>query len=530
VKIALVADHALGIAEGTSVVVRDLARTLPAAGAEVTLVTLNSRAPHPLTLNALRRLHADAALYVPRAGLTTASLMRAQILSTVTPALAIEILQADAEPQRIPGWLRPQLALFPSERLAAQAGAGLKSKVVPIGIDSQRFACDGDASAALWANRGGSRILHVGHIRRSRNLTVLMELAQRGANVLLVASPETDEDPDVRRALVEAGVAVHRGQVSDLAAVYRAADVYVFPVTDPRGCIETPLSVLEALSCGTHVVATAFGALREWEAPGLTLVEAEEIADVALGIAVDPAAVATSVPDAHVHAAAIVSALERLARPRGESRLVVLLGVDGAGKSTQARLLANEAEARGIDAVAVWSRWKPFILRPLMAATRRVSVRATDSRIGAYEQHISFKRRLFRLGVVRRSWEWIASLDYGVQTIPRIIAASRSAELVIADRYYQDALVDMGANYGTQPPRPRGLFRVFPRPDHVIVLDAPEEVVFSRKRDVPSVDYLRRRRPLYLELAKRHGWPVVDATQSAEDVHAEVAGIIWSTQ
>lgn len=528
-KIALVADRTPGTAEGTSMVVRDLVRTLPVAGADATLVTLDSRLPRRVALAALRRVHADAAIYVPCAGLTTASLLRAKILSLIVPALAVEILQADAEPARIPGWLAPPLAIFPSERLAARAGAGLRSKVVPLGIDRRRFARDGNASAALWPNRGGARVLHVGHIRPSRNLTVLMELARRGANVLLVASPETDEDRDLSHSLAGAGVTVHRDQVGDLAAVYRAADVYVFPVTDPRGCIETPLSVLEALSCGTPVVATAFGALRGWDEPGLTLVEAEEIADVALATADGAAAVGTAVPDAGAHAAAIVSALERLVRPKGESRLVVLLGVDGTGKSTQARLLADEAEERGIDAIAVWSRWKPFVLRPLMAVGKRVSAGAADSRAGAYEQHLSFKRRVFRLGVVRRAWEWLASFDYGVQTIPRIVAAGRAAELVIADRYYQDALVDMGANYGTQPPRARGLFRLFPHPDHVIVLDAPEEVAFDRKHDVPSIDYLRQRRPLYLELAKRHGWSVVDATQSAEDVHAEVAGIVWST-
>jgi len=529
-KVVVVADYVVGVAEGSSIVARDLVRALPAAGVGTAVVTLDRRVPSFRALRELRRVHADAAIYIPRSGLTNAALLRARLLSAIVSPLVVEIVQADAVPAQVSAWLRPRLVVFPSERLAVTAGAGLKSAVVPIGIDCERFTPAGAASGVLWPEREGPRMLHVGHVRPSRNLSPLTELARRGANVLLVASPDTQQDPEERRRLDEAGVTVHRQRVEDLPAVYRAADVYVFPVTDPRGCIEVPLSVLEALACGTPVVATPFGALQEFNIPGLIVVDALDVVDSALAAATAPPVVdAVAVPSVHAHAAKLASALERLASPKRPRRLVVLLGVDGTGKSTQAQLLREEAQARGIDAVAVWSRWNPLILRPFMATVRRMSATNGDTRAQAYERQLSLKRRFSRVAAVRAVWEWLASFDHGIQTIPRVAVARRSAELVIADRYYHDALVDMGANYGMQPPRPRGLFRLFPKPDDVILLDAPEEVVFGRKHDVPSVDYLRHRRSLYLELAKRHGWPVVDATQSAEDVHAEVAGIIWST-
>jgi len=164
-----------------------------------------------------------------------------------------------------------------------------------------------------------------------------------------------------------------------------------------------------------------------------------------------------------------------------------------------------------------------------MKVGQHAATRAIESEAQEYEYRMSFKRALFQHGIVRWAWEWLASIDHGLQTVPRVLAARRSASLVVADRYYPDSLVDMGANFGSTPPAPRGLFRLFPKPDHVIVLDAPERVAFSRKDDVPSIEYLEQRRSLYLELARREGWRVVDASRTAEEVHAEIANAVWSS-
>jgi dTMP kinase len=529
-RIALLADHAPCAAEGSSVVVHHLARSLEARGCEVHVLALDSRVPSVPLLHRLRMARVDAAVYTPRSGLTTAALVRARLLAAVAPSLAVQILQADAEPALVPAVLRPRLAIFPSQRLARAAGTGLRAVVVPIGVDRARLACDAGAADGLWPEKPGPRMLHVGHIRRSRNLDALASLAVRGANVLLVASPDTAQNDALRRRLEDAGVAVHRARVTDMAAVYRAADLYVFPVTDVRGCIETPMSALESLAVGTPVVATPFGVLPELEVRGLVLAAPEDVVDVALATAAVPPQVdSNSVPTAEEFAESAIAAL-RADQLDAHPRLVVLLGVDGTGKSTQAHLLTIDAATRGVRAVAVWSRWKPFIVRPFMATARRVSAASAAAGTNSYERQMTFKRRVFRLAFVRHLWQWVASFDHGVQTIPRIVRAGRNANLVIADRYYHDALVDMGANFGSSAPAPRGFFRLFPKPDCVIVLDAPEAVVFKRKDDVPSIDYLRQRRPLYLQLARAHGWPIVDATRPPDQVHEDVSHIVWSAR
>jgi thymidylate kinase/glycosyltransferase involved in cell wall biosynthesis len=536
VRAAVLGDFYPGEAEGMAIVVQRLVSALRKIGVDVfdagaVAQGRGARLAAAAAIPALRSSSSDLVLYVPRSGLTLASAVRAAMVRrALSVPVVILCLQADSV-VRVPSILAPDAVIAPSERLASVLGdGGLASSVVELGVETAIFRSDGPSSADLWPERPGARLLHVGHAVRSRNLAVLAELAAAGYNCLFVGSPSTRADAGVLHMLHSAGVTVVRERLTDIASVYRSADAYVFPVEDVRGCIELPLSVLEARACGCRIVTTRFGGLPELLASSadVTFVDRDSfVASVAKALARDALA-DSRVRDWAAVATDVEHVLSQVLRRGATPRLVVLLGVDGAGKSTQVRRLAQEASVRGVPATTVWARWEPLALRPLMNAAKRAAMsRASASNSQRFARDLSLKRRIFRRAPVRRLWEWLASFDHGIQTIPRLVAALRSAQLVIADRYYYDALVDMGANFGSSPPEPHGLFRAFPTPDRVIVLDVPEEVAIGRKPDVPSLDYLKQRRPLYLELAARNGWPVVDASRTEDEVHRAVADIVW---
>jgi thymidylate kinase len=71
------------------------------------------------------------------------------------------------------------------------------------------------------------------------------------------------------------------------------------------------------------------------------------------------------------------------------------------------------------------------------------------------------------------------------------------------------------------------LDRVYPRPDLVIYLDAPAEVLFARKGE-GTIEMLERRRQEYMALRDvvEH-FAVVDATQPQEVVAHDVTNLIW---
>ncbi len=107
-------------------------------------------------------------------------------------------------------------------------------------------------------------ILHVGHLCSGRGLRALKSLAgQQGLHLVLAASTANPANESLKRELEQAGVEVHHEYLPRIEDLYRAADLYLFPVREGSGSIEFPLSVLEAMACNLPVVTTPFGALAE---------------------------------------------------------------------------------------------------------------------------------------------------------------------------------------------------------------------------------------------------------------------------
>jgi len=205
--------------------------------------------------------------------------------------------------------------------------------------------------------------------------------------------------------------------------------------------------------------------------------------------------------------------------------LIVFVGIDGSGKTTQAKILLRGLGEEGIKATYVWCRWEPFLLRPLIKRWKNKNAGKSDSGSVAVRNK---KQKLLDRPVFR--WLWLSSffIDYGLQIFLKVRVKLLMRRLVISDRIFYDSIIDQAVNLGNRSDWLLNsmdsfwMRMFFPQPQLVIYVDCPEDIAFSRKDDAPDVEYLIDRRKQYLKLAEKYGWMKVDGTMQVEKLAARI--------
>ena len=140
--------------------------------------------------------------------------------------------------------------------------AALGARVLPlkVGINTEKFrpAKSGNEVSDLRRKYGFEDdrplVVHVGHLSEGRGLEEFLHLPKDKYQRLVIASGMFTGE-NVEKILTEDGVTVIKEYLPDVSEVYRMADVYLFPTKSAEFVISIPLSVMEALACGTPVVA-----------------------------------------------------------------------------------------------------------------------------------------------------------------------------------------------------------------------------------------------------------------------------------
>jgi thymidylate kinase len=95
--------------------------------------------------------------------------------------------------------------------------------------------------------------------------------------------------------------------------------------------------------------------------------------------------------------------------------------------------------------------------------------------------------------------------------------------LILYDRYYHDLLIDpLRYRYGGPAWAARLVGHLMPQPALWVLLDAPAEVLQSRKQEVPPEETARQRKAYLDFVCKQHEHRIVDTSQSLKKVIADV--------
>jgi thymidylate kinase len=215
-------------------------------------------------------------------------------------------------------------------------------------------------------------------------------------------------------------------------------------------------------------------------------------------------------------------------------KLIVLMGLDGSGKTTQAELVAKWLSGRGTPAEVVWMRGESYLTLPVLRLGKTLLRAPKEAKRGDgahtggdYGQYVSSKQSLFRNSVLRALWRCLALVDFYLSMWTAFRKLKRETRVVVLDRYIYDTLIDIDSAF-----RARGaeldrmlasrFVKRFPQPDRVILIEISPEEAMKRKDDIPSIDYLRERQVLYDRVALAVGAARVDGTLSIEEVKLKI--------
>ena len=203
-----------------------------------------------------------------------------------------------------------------------------------------------------------------------------------------------------------------------------------------------------------------------------------------------------------------VDRVGRLISPPGLS--IVLLGPDGAGKST-----LSDALFEGLQDVL--PRRESWGFAPPIA--RLIGRRKEQS---TSDPH-GLPSRSSSTSIVRALYWFVHAL---LTSAMRRVAKARAA-VVVYDRHLVDIFVDRRRyRYGGPTWVLRLLWLLVPKPDLVLLLDVPADLLQQRKQEVPP-EVSERQRAAYLDLARTlRNAQVLDGSRSREVVANDALSIV----
>jgi len=211
--------------------------------------------------------------YVPSASATLFSFIRSRLLKLYQPRA--RVVMVSLQPRHY-GWLSRRLirfltpdVLFVQHRRAVKQliALGCHAQLIPSGVDLDKFTPVSPERKAELRTQYGLEpgkytVLHVGHVKRERNVQSLVHICQKlAAQVILVSSSFPGQDEQLLTELQEQGITIFEQYLPNVEEIYQLADCYVFPVVSEQACIGAPLSVLEAMACNLPVVTLRYGDL-----------------------------------------------------------------------------------------------------------------------------------------------------------------------------------------------------------------------------------------------------------------------------
>lgn len=185
--------------------------------------------------------------------------------------------------------------------------------------------------------------------------------------------------------------------------------------------------------------------------------------------------------------------------------LISFSGIDGAGKSTQVKLLVEYLRSKGKKVYATEAMFGYFLLKPLVWVLRGTT--------GTRGQGPVKKNK----SILPKFWFILAFIDIWASYIFKVRPMLAKYDFVIADRFYTDIWANL-LYYGYLPEWAFEIFvKLLPKADIAFMLQVNPKTVQKREREFPP-DYYEEQAKIYKSLATQVNFCIISTNKNSKIV------------
>lgn len=210
-------------------------------------------------------------------------------------------------------------------------------------------------------------------------------------------------------------------------------------------------------------------------------------------------------------------------RTMKETNFICFMGIDGSGKTTLAKELIDVMNKKGFKTKYWWCKFEFFKFEYLLVKIfKRFLKSSCQSSLDS-----NFRKRSHRTSIPLKVYQYLVIFSYIYRIFLNVRLPLFFGKSVICDRYIYDALVDFIMEFKYPKEKTQKTLKILssltPKPDLIFLVDLPEEVAYKRKKDIPSISYLSKRRKMYLEMQEgMEGVILLDGIKDLKDLKNQI--------
>ena len=189
--------------------------------------------------------------------------------------------------------------------------------------------------------------------------------------------------------------------------------------------------------------------------------------------------------------------------------IIAIIGPDGCGKTTQARMLVDRLRRMGYDTMYIHPT---FLLLNVFTQSKNIHA----SPISPRKTYISQMNSPKKLSI-RRMFTGLLGYFYALATYVYIRFYLDRNRIVVCDRYFYQFFFDLFGDLSEK------IASIFPKPNVAFLLDGDLDVFFSRMISSfdasVSSDYYTEVINLYRKLSQKYGFIKIDANLKKKEIN-----------